>query len=66
MLDLGCGPGAWAMEIAGEYPKSSIIGIDMTPMFPREIKPTNCAFYQYNVLEGIPFDDDTFDYVFMR
>jgi ubiquinone/menaquinone biosynthesis C-methylase UbiE len=66
ILDVGCGPGTWSMEIAGEYPKSTVIGIDMTPLFPREIKPSNCAFYQCNLLNKLPFEDSSFDYVFMR
>ncbi|KAI9249351.1 hypothetical protein EDC94DRAFT_637222 [Helicostylum pulchrum] len=66
VLDIGCGPGSWSMEIAGEYPKSTVIGIDITPIYPKEIKPTNCAFYQCNVLNTLPFEDNTFDYIFMR
>ncbi|KAI8079770.1 uncharacterized protein BX664DRAFT_341416 [Halteromyces radiatus] len=66
VLDIGCGPGSWTMEIAGEYPKSTIVGVDMTCVFPRDIKPTNCQFYQCNALQGLPFEDGTFDYVFMR
>lgn len=66
VLDVGCGPGAWSMEIAGEYPKSVITGIDMAPLFPRDIKPTNCAFYQSNILNKLPFEDSSFDYIFMR
>ncbi|CAO3592229.1 unnamed protein product [Absidia cylindrospora] len=66
VLDIGCGPGSWTMEIAGEYPKSTIVGVDMTSVFPRDIKPTNCQFYQCDALQGLPFQDATFDYVFMR
>ncbi|KAF7732076.1 hypothetical protein EC973_006331 [Apophysomyces ossiformis] len=66
VLDVGCGPGSWTMEIAGEYPKSNIVGIDIAQMFPSEIKPTNCSFHQCNILEPLPFEDATFDYVFMR
>lgn len=66
VLDIGCGPGSWTMEMAGEYPKSTIVGVDMVPLFPKDIKPTNCLFYQNNVLNGLPFQDSTFDYVFMR
>lgn len=54
------------MEIAGEYPKSTIIGVDLNNVFPRDIKPINCQFYQCDALQGFPFEDDTFDYVFMR
>lgn len=66
VLDVGCGPGSWAMEIAGEYPKSQVVGIDINPMFPRDIKPSNCTFHQYNLLDGLPFEDGSFDYIFMR
>ncbi|ORX50883.1 S-adenosyl-L-methionine-dependent methyltransferase [Hesseltinella vesiculosa] len=66
VLDIGCGPGSWTMEIAGEYPKSTIIGVDLATMFPRDIKPINCQFHQCDVLRGLPFQDTTFDYVFMR
>jgi ubiquinone/menaquinone biosynthesis C-methylase UbiE len=54
------------MEIAGEYPKSTIIGVDLNNVFPRDIKPINCQFHQCDALQGLPFEDDTFDYVFMR
>ncbi|KAI7853432.1 hypothetical protein BDC45DRAFT_464759 [Circinella umbellata] len=66
VLDVGCGPGSWTMEIAGEYPKSQVVGIDINPMFPRDIKPSNCTFHQYNLLDGLPFEDASFDYIFMR
>ncbi|KAI9313900.1 S-adenosyl-L-methionine-dependent methyltransferase [Dichotomocladium elegans] len=66
VLDVGCGPGAWSMEIAGEYPKSQIIGVDLCAMYPTDIKPTNCTFHQRDVLDGLPFEDESFDYVFMR
>ncbi|KAI9497863.1 S-adenosyl-L-methionine-dependent methyltransferase [Zychaea mexicana] len=66
VLDVGCGPGSWSMEIAGEYPKSQVVGIDINPMFPRDIKPSNCTFHQYNLLDGLPFEDASFDYIFIR
>lgn len=66
VLDMGCGPGAWSMEIASEYPKSQVVGVDISPMFPNDIKPSNCTFHQLNLHDGLPFEDDTFDYIFMR
>ncbi|KAI9010354.1 hypothetical protein CLU79DRAFT_722930 [Phycomyces nitens] len=66
VLDVGCGPGSWTMEIAGEYPKSTVVGIDINNMFPRDIKPGNCEFYNCNILQGLPFNTGSFDYVFMR
>ncbi|KAL0080404.1 hypothetical protein J3Q64DRAFT_1701745 [Phycomyces blakesleeanus] len=66
VLDVGCGPGSWTMEIAGEYPKSTVVGVDINNMFPRDIKPSNCEFYNCNILHGLPFNSGSFDYVFMR
>ncbi|KAH8547850.1 S-adenosyl-L-methionine-dependent methyltransferase [Umbelopsis sp. PMI_123] len=66
VLDVACGPGSWTMEIAGEYPKSEVIGIDMTSMYPSEIKPANCQFIRANIVQPLPFDDASFDYIFMR
>src|SRR5690348_7997812 len=28
VLDLGCGPGSWALDVAFEYPDMDVIGID--------------------------------------
>lgn len=66
VLDVACGPGSWSMEMAGEYPKAELVGIDMTSMFPSEIKPPNCQFIRANITQPLPFDDSSFDYVFMR
>jgi ubiquinone/menaquinone biosynthesis C-methylase UbiE len=49
-----------------DYPRSSFTGIDISPIYPGDIKPRNLAFYTANVLEGLPFADNTFDFVYMR
>lgn len=54
------------MEIAGEYPRSEVVGVDMTSMFPSEIKPSNCQFIRTNILQPLPFDNGSFDFIFMR
>lgn len=41
-------------------------GIDLCLMFPGTIKPANTYFRQHNILEGLPFPDNTFDYLHMR
>jgi len=30
------------------------------------ITPSNCTFFEANTLKGLPFDDNTFDFVFQR
>ncbi|CAG8524968.1 14078_t:CDS:2 [Acaulospora colombiana] len=66
VLDVGCGPGTWTIEMSEAYPLSSFTGVDFTPLFPQEGKPTNAKFIQANILDGLPFLDDTFDFVNMR
>ncbi|CAG8735870.1 16_t:CDS:2, partial [Dentiscutata heterogama] len=40
--------------------------IDIAPVFPREAKPENAQFVEANLLDGLPYNDNTFDYVHMR
>jgi len=40
-LDLGCGSGAWIMELAREYPNSLCVAVDLVPMQSLTM-PDNC------------------------
>ncbi|KAI8139215.1 S-adenosyl-L-methionine-dependent methyltransferase [Fennellomyces sp. T-0311] len=66
VLDVGCGPGAWTMEMAFMYPKATFIGIDQDKFYPQDIKPKNCHFRQYNIEDGLPFPDNSIDYIYQR
>ncbi|KAI8355098.1 S-adenosyl-L-methionine-dependent methyltransferase [Choanephora cucurbitarum] len=66
VLDVGCGPGTWIMDVATRYPQSEFIGIDLCDVFPNRIRPPNVTFQVGNVLESLPFPDNTFDFVNMR
>ncbi|CAG8828023.1 8367_t:CDS:2, partial [Cetraspora pellucida] len=48
------------------YPLTEVVGIDISPYQPTHIKPKNFTFIKANVLEGLPFEDNTFDFVFQR
>ncbi|CAI2163989.1 17654_t:CDS:2 [Funneliformis geosporum] len=63
ILDACCGAGTWVLDMASIYKSSNFIGIDLCPVFPTEIKPYNVEFVQGDILEGLPFEDNTFDYV---
>ena len=52
--------------MAEEYPNSHFIGIDMAPVVLKEKQPDNVEFITHNVLLGLPFEDNSFDYVFAR
>ncbi|KAF7731581.1 hypothetical protein EC973_009345 [Apophysomyces ossiformis] len=66
VLDIGCGPGTWILEMATEYPQTDFHGIDLRTMFPTTIKPSNAYFKQHNFFESLPYEDNTFDFVRIR
>ncbi|CAG8549833.1 7847_t:CDS:2 [Funneliformis mosseae] len=66
VLDVGCGPGTWLLEMASEYPESKFMGIDISDVFPTECMPRNADFQTADILESLPFNDNTYDFVFMR
>lgn len=66
VLDVGCGTGIWLLEMAAEYPNSTFFGIDIAEMYPKTDIPPNCTFQQADVLKGLPFADEEFDFVFQR
>ncbi|CAG8502051.1 8447_t:CDS:2, partial [Scutellospora calospora] len=65
ILDIGCGPGH-CLETSQEFTNAEFYGIDLISTFPDMIKPPNCYFQTCNILDGLPFDDNEFDYIFMR
>ncbi|KAI9469332.1 S-adenosyl-L-methionine-dependent methyltransferase [Zychaea mexicana] len=66
ILDVGCGPGTQIMDLATEFPDCELFGVDFCDVFPSDIRPPNVQFLHANVLERLPFDDNTFDFVNMR
>ncbi|RHZ75933.1 hypothetical protein Glove_208g199 [Diversispora epigaea] len=66
VLDVGCGPGTWLHDMASDFPNARFIGVDISPMFPKLIKPRNVEYLQANFLKGLPFCNDTFDFVVIR
>ncbi|CAG8454495.1 9612_t:CDS:2 [Paraglomus brasilianum] len=66
VLDVGCGSGTWILDMATDYPQSSFTGLDMSTLFPTQIRPVNVSFIQQNVLEGLAASDNTFDFIHQR
>lgn len=76
ILDLGCGPGTITSGFAAYVPQGSVTGVDLSPevldqardLFSKQPPPTSkrgeVKFEFANVLEGLPFPDDTFDAIF--
>jgi ubiquinone/menaquinone biosynthesis C-methylase UbiE len=65
VLDSGCGPASWTLEMAEKYPNSKFHGVDIAGAFP-ETLPANLELITGNIAKHIPFPDNTFDYVHQR
>ncbi|KAE8407132.1 S-adenosyl-L-methionine-dependent methyltransferase [Aspergillus pseudonomiae] len=44
VLDLGCGTGLWAINLAERNPGAFVVGVDLSPIQPSTY-PWNCQFY---------------------
>ncbi|KAI9250450.1 S-adenosyl-L-methionine-dependent methyltransferase [Phascolomyces articulosus] len=66
ILDVCCGPATWLCETSLEYNNSQFTGVDMSDVWPKDIRPVNLQFRRANVLHGIPFPDQSFDFIQMR
>ncbi|CAM0136158.1 hypothetical protein VKS41_005449 [Umbelopsis sp. WA50703] len=66
VLDIGCGPGHWSLEMASEFPDARFYGVDISAIYPTDIKPANTFFIQDNILTTEILDQESFDYIFVR
>lgn len=64
ILDVGCGTGQWAYELCAEFSRSLVFGLDLEPS--KAPWPANYRFVRANVLQGLPFTSDRFDFVHQR
>ena len=62
ILDLGCGTGIWAIDIAKQFPSAKVIAMDLTP--PKVPGPSNVTFIQADI--GLPWQLCLFDYIHAR
>ncbi|CAG8564601.1 10417_t:CDS:2 [Ambispora gerdemannii] len=66
VLDSGCGVGSWTLDMANEYPASTFVGVDVIEVAPINIRPSNAELLQFNLLNGILFPNETFDFIYQR
>ncbi|CAG8640082.1 9972_t:CDS:2, partial [Ambispora gerdemannii] len=66
ILDVGCGPGTWILEMAKTYPSCSFIGVDISQDYPLSDLPENVEFIQANILDRLPIESNEFDFVVMH
>jgi ubiquinone/menaquinone biosynthesis C-methylase UbiE len=74
ILDIGCGPGRWALDIAADWSEARVIGIDLSRDMmnyanarARTQKLTNVSFMVQDVLANkLPFPEQSFDLINIR
>ncbi|KAF8077893.1 S-adenosyl-L-methionine-dependent methyltransferase [Lyophyllum atratum] len=66
ILDLGTGGGFWAINMADDFPRAEVIGVDLAPIQPRTVPP-NCTFELCDLDQrNIPYPDNHFDFIHAR
>ncbi|KAF8420677.1 S-adenosyl-L-methionine-dependent methyltransferase [Tirmania nivea] len=66
ILDCGCGPAAWAMDVAERYPECEVIGIDLSPHMAPDPTPYNFWFQIDDLNKPFTFQEGDFDFVHSR
>ncbi|GCE08012.1 class I SAM-dependent methyltransferase [Dictyobacter aurantiacus] len=73
ILDVGCGPGGWVLDIAYTYPGCEVVGLDISEQMihyaqarAKAEKRPNAIFVQGNILQPLAFAAGEFDLVNIR
>ncbi|ORE02889.1 S-adenosyl-L-methionine-dependent methyltransferase [Rhizopus microsporus var. microsporus] len=66
ILDMGCGSGAWIMDMMRDYPNCTYHGCDISDTRYKKVNIEKFIFTCGNVVKGLPYEDNTFDFVHMR
>ncbi|KAI7856735.1 S-adenosyl-L-methionine-dependent methyltransferase [Circinella umbellata] len=66
VCDIGCGAGAWLMDMAMEYPNCTFEGVDMVDVDKFEAMPSRINITYGDVTDKLDFPDSAFDFVHMR
>ena len=73
LLDLGCGPGGWVLDVAFAYPGMEVAGVDISKTMieyanarARSQQLSNTSFGLMDITKPLDFGDDSFDLVNTR
>ncbi|KIM19454.1 hypothetical protein M408DRAFT_83532 [Serendipita vermifera MAFF 305830] len=67
ILDLGCGTGLWATEMAKEFPHCEVLGVDLAPVpIDKMDVPANCRFELDDITKGLGHFKGQYDFVNAR
>ncbi|KAM3472651.1 hypothetical protein MY8738_008765 [Beauveria namnaoensis] len=65
ILDLGCGTGAWCIDVADTFPSAVVVGVDKAPTQP-DFVPPNCSFEIDDIEEDWTWKEEIADFIFAR
>ncbi|KAI5463782.1 S-adenosyl-L-methionine-dependent methyltransferase [Mariannaea sp. PMI_226] len=63
ILDCGCGPGDWAVDVAQQYPNAEVLGIDVSPHVLPQNPPDNVELQVDDLNGRFTFESNYFDLV---
>lgn len=66
VLDCGYGAGAWALDVADQYPNCEVIGVDISPHMRPDDEPDNLILQVDNLNRRFTFPSNYFDLVHSR
>ncbi|KAI8970863.1 S-adenosyl-L-methionine-dependent methyltransferase [Pilobolus umbonatus] len=66
VVDSGCGPATWTIEMGETYPNSKFTGVDVSFVMPEDIRPDNVEYKLCNITKELPFEDNSIDYFHQR
>jgi SAM-dependent methyltransferase len=64
ILDVGCGSGQWGLDLCEQFPAAVVVGFDL--VIGKREKASRHHWARGNLLQGLPFCDDLFDFVHQR
>jgi SAM-dependent methyltransferase len=64
VLDVGSGTGQWAFDLSERFPSALVVGLDLVSSKPD--RPPRYRWVRGNLLQGLPFGHDRFDFVHQR
>jgi ubiquinone/menaquinone biosynthesis C-methylase UbiE len=73
ILDIGCGPGGWVLDVAYAHPKINVVGVDISERMIRYARAQakvqwldNATFQVMDAMKPLDFPDHSFDLVNAR